>query len=315
MLPEPCRTTDIIVWNTALRAVCGTFNAQSTQNHSLFIGDVVYRELAGIGFTLIRTNASRISGTPDNDNAHCYLISQIQGECWIHQGDAKCHLVPGEMMLLDNTEACEIFPEGLMTHASIHIPRAQLQFFLNESGSLFRKLNCRTLNGRMLHDLIRTSCHVYLHAFNEQHTEHEHVSLNDILLILLTSTWKQSNKEEDNFLDTHSWEHRWRLVKVFIDNNLCNPKLCPDMISERFAISRRQVHRLFSLYGSTPAKYIHKLRMEKIASSLRDPAFMDKNITELAYLWGFSDSTWFSHAFKKTYGISPSAWRKNDGRS
>lgn len=309
MLPATCHTTDVMAWNSALRQVCGTFHAQPAQTHSLFIGDIVYRELAGIGFTLIRTNAGRIAGSPAHANAHCFLIYQVQGESWIEQGDIKCRLGQGELLLLDTISACEIVPEGLITHASIHLPRAELQQLLNHSGSLFRKLSCQTLSGRMLRDLIRQSCHDYLHEFGEQQGTQE--SLQQVLLTLVAASWQQSPHDDPAALPgSASTQQRWQCMQAFIDANLSNPQLSPDLIARHFSVSRRQVQRLFSLHGSTPAKYIQQERMKRIASSLRDPAFHDKNITELAFMWGFSDATWFSHAFKRAYGVSPSLWRR-----
>ncbi len=34
-----------------------------------------------------------------------------------------------------------------------------------------------------------------------------------------------------------------------------------------------------------------------------------KNITEIAYRWGFNDSAHFSRSFKNRYGISPKQYR------
>jgi AraC-like DNA-binding protein len=35
----------------------------------------------------------------------------------------------------------------------------------------------------------------------------------------------------------------------------------------------------------------------------------DRTITEIAFLWGFSDSAHFSHSFRKEFGTSPRAFR------
>ncbi|UUC44064.1 AraC family transcriptional regulator [Flavobacterium cerinum] len=68
-------------------------------------------------------------------------------------------------------------------------------------------------------------------------------------------------------------------------------------------------HRLFKAYtGETILEFSNRKRLEKIAALL----IRDKKLTisELVFRYGFSDNAALTKAFKKRYGISPSAFRK-----
>lgn len=66
--------------------------------------------------------------------------------------------------------------------------------------------------------------------------------------------------------------------------------------------------RLQSATGETPKAYISAIQMEKASNLLLNSP--DLPIIEVAEQCGFNDASSFSHTFKRTYGISPSQYRK-----
>ncbi|MBQ8194368.1 MAG: helix-turn-helix domain-containing protein [Oscillospiraceae bacterium] len=71
--------------------------------------------------------------------------------------------------------------------------------------------------------------------------------------------------------------------------------------------SQRHFIRLFSAaYNTTPQKYLMNIRIRRACALLRETALP---ITEIALRCGFSDSNYFSRAFRKVNGITPSQYR------
>ena len=73
--------------------------------------------------------------------------------------------------------------------------------------------------------------------------------------------------------------------------------------------SQRHFIRLFSaVYNITPQKYLMNIRIRRACALLRESRLP---ITEIALRCGFSDSNYFSRAFRKAYGITPSQYRNS----
>ena len=98
-------------------------------------------------------------------------------------------------------------------------------------------------------------------------------------------------------------------IDRLIESHLSEPTLNPAEIASAAGVSVRHLHRLFLAKGRTVAEWIREHRLERCRTDLSDPRFCEKNITEIAFDWGFSDSAHFSRCFKKEFGICPRMFR------
>lgn len=81
-----------------------------------------------------------------------------------------------------------------------------------------------------------------------------------------------------------------------------------EQVAETFNFSPYYFHRLFSaVVGKPIATYIRERRLAKASKLLTDP---DKTITSICFECGFNSSQSFCRAFKNSYGISPSDYRR-----
>ncbi|MFN0213470.1 MAG: helix-turn-helix domain-containing protein [Saprospiraceae bacterium] len=73
-------------------------------------------------------------------------------------------------------------------------------------------------------------------------------------------------------------------------------------------LSPSQLYRkLRALTGRSPAIFVRSLRLLKAKDLL---LHTDLTITEVAYQTGFSELTYFSHAFSVEFGVCPSTFRR-----
>ena len=70
----------------------------------------------------------------------------------------------------------------------------------------------------------------------------------------------------------------------------------------------RYLHLLFSRFGTTVSRWILERRLERCRRELVVTG-PHKNITEVAFKWGFNDAAHFSRVFKKRYGVPPREYR------
>ncbi|MDG5491220.1 response regulator [Psychroserpens sp. SPM9] len=92
-------------------------------------------------------------------------------------------------------------------------------------------------------------------------------------------------------------------VATVIDNNLSEASYSVDDFSKAVGMSRMQLHRkLKALTGQSATEFIRTQRLKLAASLLKKS---DINISEIGYMVGFNNHSYFTKCFKEAYGCSP----------
>ena len=87
-------------------------------------------------------------------------------------------------------------------------------------------------------------------------------------------------------------------------------KVTLEDIAAQAGISVRQLNRVFqAYYKTTPIVYLQNLRLEQARAMLKQTTL---SVTDISYLIGFNDSNYLTRQFKKTYGLSPKAFRSQN---
>ena len=60
--------------------------------------------------------------------------------------------------------------------------------------------------------------------------------------------------------------------------------------------------------GKTTVEYIRDIRMNKASILLKEGKF---SVSEVMYMVGFSNSSYFSKCFSKAFGMTPTEYMKN----
>lgn len=97
-------------------------------------------------------------------------------------------------------------------------------------------------------------------------------------------------KEMMSFIGAHSGE-RLTLERIARAGGVGKTSCC--------ALFRRYLHK-------TPTDYVTELRLRRGAELLRST---DRTVTEIAYEVGFSGASYFTEQFRRTYGVTPTAYR------
>ena len=105
----------------------------------------------------------------------------------------------------------------------------------------------------------------------------------------ITSTHKDSFESISNWLNEHYAEN-----------------ITVDSLCQKFHYSRSALFNTFkNELNQGIMEHVNLIRLEKSKSLL-----LTHKISEVSYMVGFNDNNYFSRIFKKTYGISPSAYVK-----
>ena len=93
----------------------------------------------------------------------------------------------------------------------------------------------------------------------------------------------------------------------YIEDRYLEPIALED-IAVQSNISVRHLNRIFkSHYNISPMAYLQRLRLEKACALLKQS---NLSITEISFQCGYNDSNYLARQFKKTFGMSPKAFRQ-----
>lgn len=113
---------------------------------------------------------------------------------------------------------------------------------------------------------------------------------------------EQAPSQSSNLLSAMDHEFLERCLNL-VTENMANPDFTINQLSRELALSRTIFYeKLKALTGQSPQEFIRLIRMKEAARLLRQGI----PVQEVALLVGFMDAKYFSTAFKKHFGVSPS---------
>lgn len=135
-------------------------------------------------------------------------------------------------------------------------------------------------------------------VLDERFNEHLTFKLCEDLALSLCNLF--SNKEDDNTLSA--------TIEKYIKENYKDPSLGLNKISDEFQISESYFSHMFKeKTGVNFSTYLENIRMTEAARLIKES---DISLNELYIAVGYNNSNTFRRAFKKVYGVTPSAMRE-----
>jgi AraC-like DNA-binding protein len=122
-------------------------------------------------------------------------------------------------------------------------------------------------------------------------------SVLDILTTTLEAELSQVSESDAEF------NCRLDQVKRYVLANLDDAEMTIETIAAAQNVAPRTLHRLFSVEGTTPIRWLWQQRLAASYKALAEGH--SRHVTDAALRFGFTDLSHFSRAFKKTYGHSP----------
>lgn len=106
--------------------------------------------------------------------------------------------------------------------------------------------------------------------------------------------------------------HDQRLLKkaiAIVEGNISDPQFGVEKMATEMSMSRTNLHRkIKSITGFPPNELIRTIRLRRAAKLILNKV---DSVTQIAIATGFDDYSYFSKAFKKHFGISPSSYEEH----
>ncbi|MFD8384677.1 helix-turn-helix transcriptional regulator [Streptomyces sp. NPDC059679] len=98
-------------------------------------------------------------------------------------------------------------------------------------------------------------------------------------------------------------------AKNLAEQRLADADLSPTMLARELNVSVRTLQRAFAAGGESVTAYIRERRLELARQALSASRLA---VSEIAAHWQFADSSHFSRAFKRRYGLTPTEYARQN---
>lgn len=246
---------------------------------------------------------AKVVGRDTRDVLGVQLV--LGGREVIRIGNEEVLLEEGDMLIWDGTRPMTFSVQQRLHKLSFIMPLARFRSWLPSSWhNVDHKIARGSQPGQLLSLYMRSSATQILRGS---------VSNGDALTeatigLLVNALGEEGYQEVETLRDAQV-----QRVKRFIDENLDQLDLSPSFIAAANRISVRYLHWLFEPMGLTVTQYIIEQRLRRCHRELSNPLMRKRTITDIAFSWGFHNSTHFSRRFKQQFGVSPKDFRKQVG--
>ncbi|MGW3728386.1 helix-turn-helix transcriptional regulator [Streptomyces sp. NPDC000851] len=110
-------------------------------------------------------------------------------------------------------------------------------------------------------------------------------------------------------VNTHLAPALAQSAKNLAEQRLADADLSPAMLARELNVSVRTLQRAFAAGGESVTAYIRERRLELARQALLASRLA---VSEIAAHWQFADSSHFSRAFKRRYGLTPTEYARQN---
>ncbi len=259
----------------------------------VIIGNIIIAKVVFTAQNFVR-DAGRIAVTPDHLLLHLYMTGGFNGEI---TGQHRT-IGPGNVAMIDL--ACPVNTRAFASSTiSLIVPRMLLGAPLLEGLKPRLDPFRNDLLAAHMRSLQERSAQL-----TEADVETTVAETVDFLKRLLGATpdakFEQQKQADETIL---------ALTEAAIRDNLASPDLSPEWLAQKLAISRATLYRVFADRGGI-MRHVQERRLLAVQAALSDP-LETRRLSKLAADLGFSSEAHFSRSFRARFGVTASAYRKN----
>lgn len=273
---------------------------------STFEGEITALPFAGAFLTIASNNGLstwRTSRQLAQSKNSVFICAQISGSTRISQNGRDVVLKAGDLTLVDNAAASTFECSTGCKKFMLEIERRNCEARLGRIGQLTtRRIDGSSGAGALVSNFIQL-LPVQLALLSDTAQKQISYQLTDLVALALAEGDGGSTARSSGRLIS------LLRLKAVVDANLTNPNVTCEELAADAGISVRYANQLLEAEETSLQRLLFTRRLEKCQDALADPAQAHRQISDIAYSWGFGDVSHFGRLFKSTTGLTPRTYR------
>lgn len=291
--------------------VCDTYvqlDCDAAADAHTIEGEIAVDQLATLQLSRVTATAQHVRRTPARiarTSEDYFLVSiQARGTGAVVQDGRHAKLAPGDFALYDSTRPYELLFDGPFQQYVLKLPGPTLRTALRDTHRLTATSVCGARGaGHLMIGMIRT-----LAADIETLAPESAVAVADSVTQILIAGLSALPAAQQPALSNLIALHREQ-IKACVRARLREPGLSVASIAAQLRLASSTLHRAWAGEPCSLADWVWAQRLDAARRDLCDPALATRNVSEIAFSWGFNDAAHFSRAFRARFGCSPRALR------
>lgn len=230
------------------------------------------------------------------------VVFQLGGRSHLEQSDKRTVISASSWFVYDVSRPYQLTNVECPDQIAILIPKDMCSDRMN---TMVRQLPQKAFSMTGMSQILLDSVTSTLAHFDSVNVESSD-ALGDSLMELTKLTIMEKMGDCTGFTMRDTVRER---IEAYISHHLFDPDLSIDTIATAMNCTKRYLHKVFNEEGRTLNQYIWDRRLERCRRDLERPDLAGKSITEIAFAWGFNNSSHFSRAFKRKFGETPHSCR------
>ncbi|MEF9940940.1 MAG: AraC family transcriptional regulator [Lachnospiraceae bacterium] len=233
------------------------------------------------------------------------IFAVFEGNIDFYVNSQAYHLVPGNFVLLNSNEIHSILAPEKNTTIVLQIPLKIFEDYFTDDQFIAFSHSAR-VQDEQITELISSMYQTYSvrHIGYELKVQSQFF----LLLYLLVTKYRKTEVSPEVIRRNKKLNHLSTITTYMQDNY--NKEISLESLAKIFGYSPTYLSRMFQKYAKTNYKiYLQNLRM---AHAYKDLTNTEDTISEIAINNGFPNSKAFAKAFRQSYGLLPSQYRKNN---
>jgi AraC-like DNA-binding protein len=263
-----------------------------------------WREFAGLKLTEFICNDARrgcdFGSRPVPAHRGSVLILNLESTGTLPHKTGELRLRPGDLLYV---------PAGVSLRWMDHLPGRKILLGLPQRDAPLPAAPCLIDSSDGIAAVLRELMCTLLRGANPFYAGEQTVVRDTVVQLVTAACAARRPRPIKRARPRDTSVLQWRVLRQSVEALLSDPSLSPAMVAASHGISTRHLHRLFRQQGVSFGNYVRIRRLQHCRDDLANPDLGALPLTEIAYRWGFSDSSHFSRCFKAAFGCTAREFR------